>query len=70
MVKENNFLIKEPQCPHCLTEHKGEATKSWAYGKGVLVKHFLCKCGKGFNFYKSDTMTWTIPKLKKNKNSK
>jgi hypothetical protein len=57
--------MKEPTCPHCRVEQTGEPAKSWEYGTGVHVKHFLCKCGKTFNFYKSNTMTWTIPKLKK-----
>jgi hypothetical protein len=63
-------LMKEPKCPFCLTEHTGEPVKTWEYGTGVHVKRFLCKCGKNFNFYKSNTMTWTIPKSNKVKKTK
>ena len=67
------------KCPFCKSNQKQEPVKSWAYGKmiekrdihkttwgaSVQCSHFLCDCGKSFNFFLTTKgKTWTIPKKK------
>lgn len=50
------------KCPFCGKNQIGNPIKNWKYGAVVNVSRYKCSCGKLFNFYKSSTKTWTIPK--------
>ena len=58
---DNSLDIK---CPFCNVSNS-KYTKKWKFGV-YDVYRFQCKCGKFFNYYKSEKMSWTIPKSKNN----
>lgn len=51
-------------CPFCKAIQKQDPLKHWKFVNNVDVFRYKCKCGKLFNFYKSKTKSWTIPKPK------
>lgn len=61
VVDEENFY-EFVKCPYCSNFQKKMSTvRTWFYGN-VKVTRFECQCGKNFNFYKSKSTSWIIPK--------
>lgn len=67
------------KCPLCKSIQKKQPTKSWTYGKiierktkkgtewgaSINCSHYICECGKPFNFFLTTKgRSWTIPKSK------